>query len=123
VDSCRTCDPCRADREQNCEQGATFTYNAPDKHGTGKVTYGGYSDKVVVTEHFVIRIPPGADLAATAPLLCAGITTFSPMQHRKLGGGQRVGVIGLGGLGHMAVKLAVARGADVTVFTTSPGKV
>ena len=70
--------PCRADREQNCEKGATFTYNAPDKHGAAKVTYGGYSDKVVVTEHFVIRIPPGADLAATAPLLCAGITTFSP---------------------------------------------
>jgi alcohol dehydrogenase (NADP+) len=123
VDSCRVCDSCRADREQNCEKGATFTYNAPDKHGTAKVTYGGYSDKVVVTEHFVIRIPPGADLAATAPLLCAGITTFSPMQHWKLKGGQKVGVVGLGGLGHMAVKLAVARKADVTVFTTSPGKV
>ena len=123
VDSCRTCDPCRSDREQNCEKGATFTYNAPDKHGPAKVTYGGYSDKIVATEHFVIRIPPGADLAATAPLLCAGITTFSPMQHWKLKGGQKVGVIGLGGLGHLAVKLAVARKADVTVFTTSPGKV
>jgi len=123
VDSCRTCDCCRADREQNCEKTATFTYNSPDKHGTATVTYGGYSDKIVVTEHFVIRIPPGADLAATAPLLCAGITTFSPMQHWKLAGGQRVGVIGLGGLGHMAVRLAAARKADVTVFTTSPGKV
>jgi uncharacterized zinc-type alcohol dehydrogenase-like protein len=123
VDSCRTCDSCRSDREQNCENGATFTYNAPDKHGTAPVTYGGYSDKIVVTEHFVIRIPPGMDLAATAPLLCAGITTFSPMQHWKLAKGQRVGVIGLGGLGHMALKLAVARGAEATVFTTSPGKV
>src|SRR5215213_6065573 len=123
VDSCRTCDACRADREQNCAQSATFTYNAPDKHGTAPVTYGGYSDKIVVTEHFVIRIPPGVDLAATAPLLCAGVTTFSPMQHWKLAKGQRVGVIGLGGLGHMALKLAVARGAEATVFTTSPGKV
>jgi uncharacterized zinc-type alcohol dehydrogenase-like protein len=123
VDSCRTCDPCRADREQNCEKGATFTYNAPDKHNAGPTTYGGYSDKIVVTEHFVIRIPPGMDLAATAPLLCAGITTFSPMQHWRLAKGQRVGVIGLGGLGHMALKLAVARGAEATVFTTSPGKV
>jgi uncharacterized zinc-type alcohol dehydrogenase-like protein len=123
VDSCRTCDSCRIDREQNCEKGATFTYNAPDKHGTAPMTYGGYSTRIVVTEHFVIRIPPGMDLAATAPLLCAGITTFSPMQHWKLAKGQRVGVIGLGGLGHMALKLAVTRGAEATVFTTSPDKV
>jgi uncharacterized zinc-type alcohol dehydrogenase-like protein len=123
VDSCRTCDSCRADREQNCARSATFTYNSPDGHGTAPVTYGGYSDRIVVTEHFVIRIPPGADLAATAPLLCAGITTFSPMQHWGLAGGQRVGVIGLGGLGHVAVKLAAARNAEVTIFTTSPGKV
>jgi uncharacterized zinc-type alcohol dehydrogenase-like protein len=122
VDSCRTCENCQADREQNCLKGATFTYNSPDSVSGGQ-TYGGYSDKMVVAEHFVIRIPPGADLAATAPLLCAGITTFSPMQHWKLEPGQRVGVIGLGGLGHMAVKLAVARNAEVTVFTTSPGKV
>jgi uncharacterized zinc-type alcohol dehydrogenase-like protein len=122
VDSCRTCDNCRDDREQNCLNGATFTYDSEDKISGGH-TYGGYSDKMVVTEHFVIRIPPGVDLAATAPLLCAGITTFSPMQHWKLKAGQRVGIAGLGGLGHMAVKLAVARGADVTVFTTSPGKV
>lgn len=123
VDSCGKCDNCRSDREQNCAETATFTYNSPDKHGAAPVTYGGYSDKIVVAEHFVIRIPPGADLAATAPLLCAGITTFSPMQHWKLAGGQRVGVIGLGGLGHMAVKLAAARDAEVTVFTTSPGKI
>ena len=101
VDSCRTCDFCRADREQNCAQTATFTYNSPDKHGAGPTTYGGYSDKIVVSERFVIRIPPGADLPAMAPLLCAGITTFSPMQHWKLTPGQHVGVIGLGGLGHM----------------------
>ena len=122
VDSCRTCPTCQADREQNCEKGATFTYNSPDAV-LGGHTYGGYSDNMVVQEHFVIRIPPGLDLAATAPLLCAGITTFSPMQHWKLEPGQRVGVIGLGGLGHMAVKLGVARGAEVTVFTTSPGKI
>lgn len=122
VDSCRDCPNCQSDREQNCEKGATFTYNSPDATLGGN-TYGGYSDKMVVAEHFVIRIPPGVDLAATAPLLCAGITTFSPMQHWKLERGQRVGVIGLGGLGHMAVKLAVARGSQVTVFTTSPGKI
>jgi len=122
VNSCGTCENCLADREQNCLKEATFTYNSPDP-ATGGQTFGGYSDKIVVPEHFVIRIPPGVDLAATAPLLCAGITTFSPMQHWKLARGQRVGVIGLGGLGHMAVKLAVARKADVTVFTTSPGKV
>lgn len=122
VDSCLTCENCQADREQNCLKGATFTYNSPDAVSGGH-TFGGYSDKMVVAEHFVIRIPPGIDLAATAPLLCAGITTFSPMQHWKLKPKQRAGVIGLGGLGHMAVKLGVARGAEVTVFTTSPGKV
>ena len=122
VDSCGTCDNCLADREQNCLKGAAFTYNSPDR-ATGENTLGGYSEKMVVSERFVIRIPPGADLAATAPLLCAGITTFSPMQHWKLSARQRVGVIGLGGLGHMAVKLAAARKAEVTVFTTSPGKI
>lgn len=121
VNSCGTCEHCADDLEQYCLNGFTLTYGSPDS-ATGGHTLGGYSDKIVVTEHFVIRIPPGADLAATAPLLCAGITTFSPMQHWKLTAGQRVGVIGLGGLGHMAVKLAVARKADVTVFTTSPGK-
>jgi uncharacterized zinc-type alcohol dehydrogenase-like protein len=121
VNSCGACESCLADREPNCTERATFTYNSPDP-ATGGHTFGGYSDAMVVPEHFVIRIPPGVDLAATAPLLCAGITTFSPMQHWKLSAGQRVGVVGLGGLGHMAVKLAAARKADVTVFTTSPGK-
>ena len=122
VNSCGTCDNCLADREQNCLNGATFTYNSPEP-ATGGHTFGGYSDKMVVPEHFVVRIPAGVDLAATAPLLCAGVTTFSPIQHWKVASGQRVGVIGFGGLGHIAVKLAVARKADVTVFTTSPGKI
>ena len=122
VSSCGECENCRADREQNCLKETTFTYDAPDRV-SGGVTYGGYSERLVVTEHFAIRIPPGANLAATAPLLCAGVTTFSPMQHWRLAPGQRVGVIGLGGLGHMAVKLAVTRRADVTVFTTTPGKI
>lgn len=121
VDSCGTCESCLADREQNCLSGTSFTYNSRDR-ATGENTLGGYSEKMVVSERFVIRIPPGADLAATAPLLCAGITTFSPMQHWKLSPRQRVGVIGLGGLGHLAVKLAAARKAEVTVFTSSPGK-
>jgi uncharacterized zinc-type alcohol dehydrogenase-like protein len=122
VDSCGTCENCQADREQNCLNGTTFTYDATDRVSGGQ-TFGGYSDRIVVTEKFVIRIPPGADLAATAPLLCAGITTFSPMQHWRVAPGQRVGVVGLGGLGHMAVKLGVARKADVAVFTTSPSKI
>lgn len=122
VDSCGTCDNCLADREQNCLNGATFTYDNPDKVSGGS-TYGGYSKSIVVTEHFVLRIPPGANLPGMAPILCAGITTFSPQQHWKLQHGQRAGVIGLGGLGHMALKLAVARGAEVTVFTTTPAKV
>jgi uncharacterized zinc-type alcohol dehydrogenase-like protein len=121
VDSCGTCENCRADREQNCLNGTTFTYDAPDKVSGGR-TYGGYAERIVVTERFAIRIPPGMDLAGAAPLLCAGVTTFSPMQHWRLEPGQRVGVVGLGGLGHVAVKLAAARGAKVTVFTTSPGK-
>ncbi len=121
VNSCGTCENCLADREQNCLNGTTFTYDAPDKVSGGH-TFGGYSDAIVVTEKFVIRIPPGVDLAAYAPLLCAGVTTFSPMQHWQLEAGRRIGVVGLGGLGHVAVKLAVAGSADVTVFTTSPGK-
>jgi uncharacterized zinc-type alcohol dehydrogenase-like protein len=122
VDSCGTCENCLADREQNCLNGTTFTYDSEDRVSGGP-TYGGYSERIVVSERFVIRIPPGADLAATTPLLCAGITTFSPLQHWKVEAGQRLGVIGLGGLGHVAVKLGVARKADVTIFTTSPGKV
>jgi uncharacterized zinc-type alcohol dehydrogenase-like protein len=121
VNACCTCDNCRLDLEQYCLNGNTMTYGAPDKQMNSH-TLGGYSDKIVVTERFVIRIPPGADLAATAPLLCAGVTTFSPIQHWKLAAGQRVGVIGLGGLGHVAVKLAASRGADVTIFTTTKGK-
>jgi uncharacterized zinc-type alcohol dehydrogenase-like protein len=122
IDSCGTCDYCRSDLEQYCDKGWTLVFNSPDKV-SGGMNYGGYSDKIVVAERYAIRIPPGMDLAAAAPLLCAGITTFSPLEHWHVKANQRVGVIGLGGLGHMAVKLAVARKADVTVFTTSPGKV
>ncbi|MDP1591203.1 MAG: NAD(P)-dependent alcohol dehydrogenase, partial [Prosthecobacter sp.] len=98
------------------------TYNSPDKHGTAPVTYGGYSDSIVVDEHFVLRIPSNLDLAGSAPLLCAGITTYSPLKRAGVGQGQKVGVVGLGGLGHMGVKLANAFGARVVAFTTSPGK-
>ena len=122
VDSCRTCESCRDGLEQFCEKGTIFTYNAPDKH-LGGMTYGGYSDNVVVDESFVLRVPKNLDLAATAPLLCAGITTYSPLRYYKVGKGQKVGIVGLGGLGHMGVKLAHAFGARVVVFTTSPGKV
>lgn len=121
VNSCRTCPECLDDREHACRNGFTLTYAAPDPV-LGGHTFGGYSTQIVVTEHFVIRIPPGVNLAGMAPVLCAGITTFSPLQHWKAARGQKVGVIGLGGLGHMAVKLAIAKGAEVTVFTTSPGK-
>ena len=122
VDSCRTCENCKDDLEQFCEKGPTFTYNAPDKH-TGGMTYGGYSESVVVDEAFGLRVPKNLNLAAAAPLLCAGITTYSPLRHNKVAKGQKVGVVGLGGLGHMGVKLAKAFGAHVVVFTTSPGKV
>src|SRR5665213_557851 len=121
VDSCRACENCRDHLEQFCTNGATFTYNAPDKK-SGGMTYGGYSESVVVDEAFVLRVPNNLDLAAAAPLLCAGITTYSPLRHSKVGKGQKVGVVGLGGLGHMGVKLAKALGAHVVVFTTSPGK-
>jgi uncharacterized zinc-type alcohol dehydrogenase-like protein len=122
VDSCRTCENCRDDLEQFCDNGVVFTYNSKDKH-TGGVTYGGYSKSIVVDQHFVLRISDKLDLAATAPLLCAGITTYSPMRHWKVEKGQKVGVVGLGGLGHMAVKFAHAFGAQVVLFTTSPGKI
>ena len=122
VDSCRTCENCKDDLEQFCEKGPTFTYNAPDKH-TGGMTYGGYSESVVVDEAYVLHVPKNLNLAAAAPLLCAGITTYSPLRHNKVAKGQKVGVVGLGGLGHMGVKLAKAFGAHVVVFTTSPGKV
>ena len=121
VDSCRTCPACRDGQEQFCEGPATFTYNAPDKH-LGGVTYGGYSESLVVDEAFALRVPRGLDPAGTAPLLCAGITTYSPLRHWNVQKGQKVGIVGLGGLGHMGVKLANAFGARVVVFTTSAGK-
>jgi uncharacterized zinc-type alcohol dehydrogenase-like protein len=121
VDSCRTCSSCRAGLEQYCEVGGTLTYNSPDPH-TGTVTYGGYSERIVVDDAFTLRVPEGLDLAATAPLLCAGITTYSPLRHWKIGPGHKVGIVGLGGLGHMGVKFAHAFGAHVVLFTTTPGK-
>ncbi|WP_423822938.1 NAD(P)-dependent alcohol dehydrogenase [Salinisphaera sp. SPP-AMP-43] len=121
VDSCGVCAHCVADLEQHCLNGATFTYDSPDPV-SGGVTYGGYSKRIVVDEDYVLRIPPGLDLAGAAPLLCAGITTFSPLNTWHLEPGQRFAVIGMGGLGHLAVKLAAAKGAEVTVFTTSQDK-
>lgn len=122
VDACHTCENCRAGLEQYCLSFPTWTYNSEDKH-LGGHTFGGYSTQVVVDEGFVLRVPAGLDLAATAPLLCAGITTYSPLRHWKVGPGQKVGIVGLGGLGHMAVKFARAFGAHVVLFTTSPNKV
>lgn len=122
VDSCRECDYCKEGLEQYCENGNTLTYNSPDKF-LGGHTYGGYSESIVVDENYVLRVPANLDLAATAPLLCAGITTYSPLKHWNVGPGQKVGVVGLGGLGHMGVKLAKAMGAEVIVYTTSPSKV
>ena len=120
VDSCRSCPSCQEGLEQYCD-GIVLTYNSQDRH-TGGVTYGGYSTSIVVDHDFVLRISDKLDLAATAPLLCAGITTYSPLRQWKVSKGQKVGVVGLGGLGHMAVKLANAFDADVVLFTTSPGK-
>ncbi|HYH15070.1 MAG TPA: NAD(P)-dependent alcohol dehydrogenase, partial [Flavisolibacter sp.] len=122
VDSCRQCDYCNEGLEQYCEAGNTGTYNSPDKY-LGTPTYGGYSESIVVDEAFVLRVPDNLDLAATAPLLCAGITTYSPLKHWNVGPGKKVGVVGIGGLGHMAVKIAKAMGAEVIVYTTSPSKV
>lgn len=121
VDSCQRCSSCAEGLEQYCENGWVGTYNGEEMH-TGGMTYGGYSTNIVVTEKFVLRIPDNLDPAAAAPLLCAGITTYSPLQHWKAGPGKKVGVVGLGGLGHMGVKLARAMGAQVTLFTTSPKK-
>jgi uncharacterized zinc-type alcohol dehydrogenase-like protein len=122
VDSCRECNYCKEGLEQYCEEGNTLTYNSPDKY-LGTHTFGGYSESVVVDEAFVLRVPENLELAATAPLLCAGITTYSPLKHWHVGTGKKVGVVGLGGLGHMGVKLAKAMGAEVIVYTTSPSKV
>ena len=122
VDSCKTCPSCMEDLEQFCEKGMVGTYNGPDKV-LGGHTFGGYSTHIVVRDEFVLHIPETLDLAAAAPLLCAGITTYSPLRHWQAGPGKSVGVVGLGGLGHMAVKLAKAMGAEVTLFTTSEAKV
>jgi uncharacterized zinc-type alcohol dehydrogenase-like protein len=120
VDSDGTCPECKESLEQFCPN-LILTYNFPDKH-TGGVTYGGYSDSIVVTERFVLKVPSNLDLAGAAPLLCAGITTFSPLHHWGVAKGKKVGVVGLGGLGHMGVKFAHALGAHVVLFTTSPNK-
>lgn len=122
VDSCRECDYCKEGLEQYCEVGNIGTYNSPDKF-LGTQTYGGYSESIVVDESFVLKVPENLDLAATAPLLCAGITTYSPLKHWNVGPGKKVGIVGIGGLGHMGVKIAKAMGAEVVVFTTSPSKV
>ena len=121
VDSCRECASCKEDLEQFCEKGATFTYVSKDRHD-GSVTQGGYSSQIVVDEAFTLHISDKLDPAAAAPLLCAGITTYSPLKHWKVGKGSKVGVVGLGGLGHMALKLAHAFGATVVQFTTSESK-
>jgi uncharacterized zinc-type alcohol dehydrogenase-like protein len=122
VDSCRACDCCKKGLEQYCSGGATFTYNGEDKH-MGGMTFGGYSEKVVVDESYTLKVPANLDPAAASPLLCAGITTWSPLKHWKAGPGKKVGIVGLGGLGHMGVKFARALGAHTVLFTTSPSKV
>jgi uncharacterized zinc-type alcohol dehydrogenase-like protein len=121
VDSDQTCPNCRAGLQQFCP-GMVLTYGSPDRHKTAPVTYGGYSDSIVVDESFVLRIPENLDLAGAAPLLCAGITTYSPMRHWGVEKGKKVGIVGIGGLGHMGVKFAHAFGAHTVVFTTSPSK-
>lgn len=121
VDSCQVCENCKQDLEQYCLEGATGTYNSLERDGKTP-TYGGYSNTIVVREEFVLHISEQLDLAATAPLLCAGITTYSPLRHWKVGKGHKLAVLGLGGLGHMAVKFGVAFGAEVTVLSTSPNK-
>jgi uncharacterized zinc-type alcohol dehydrogenase-like protein len=124
VDSCRHCASCHEGLEQYCDNGFTGTYNSNDRIGgtPHKFTFGGYADKIIVDERFVLRIPKNLDPAAAAPLLCAGITTYSPLKHWQVGAGQKVGIIGLGGLGHMGVKFAHALGAHVVMITTSPKK-
>jgi uncharacterized zinc-type alcohol dehydrogenase-like protein len=121
VDSDHTCPNCQKGLENFCPN-LTLTFGSPDRHGTAPVTYGGYSESIVVDERFVLRIPTNLKLAGAAPLLCAGITTYSPLRRYGVGKGHKVGIVGLGGLGHMGVKLARAMGAHVVVFTTSPGK-
>ena len=122
VDSCRTCHSCEKDLEQFCENGFTGTYNGKDKYFENQRTYGGYSESVVVDEHFVLSLPENLDMAAAAPLLCAGITTWSPLKHWNVNEKSKVAVVGLGGLGHMAIKLAKGLGAEVSLFSRSAGK-
>ncbi|PKU25599.1 NAD(P)-dependent alcohol dehydrogenase [Telmatospirillum siberiense] len=121
VDSCQHCASCAEDLEQYCDEGATWTYNALDRRD-GMPTYGGYSERIVVSHKFVVRVPEKLDPKTAAPLLCAGITTYSPLRHWKVGKGTKVAVVGLGGLGHMGLKFAKAMGAEVALFTRSPGK-
>jgi uncharacterized zinc-type alcohol dehydrogenase-like protein len=121
VDSCQHCSACAEGLEQYCENGFVGTYNGEEMH-SGGMTYGGYASNIVVSDKFVLRIPANLDPAGAAPLLCAGITTYSPLRQWKVGPGQKVGIVGLGGLGHMGIKLAHAMGAQVVLFTTSPGK-
>ena len=123
VGSCGTCEPCKRGLEQYCVPGCTQTYNSPDPLAPGQMTYGGYATDMVADESFTLKVPANLDPAAASPLLCAGITTYSPLRHWKVGPGKTVGVVGLGGLGHMGVKLAHAFGATTVLFTTSPGKV
>jgi uncharacterized zinc-type alcohol dehydrogenase-like protein len=124
VDSCRTCESCKEGLEQYCANfGFTLTYNSPDKHLPGQMTYGGYSTGITVTEDFVLKVAPSLDPASAAPLLCAGITTYSPLRHWGAGPGKKVGIVGLGGLGHMGVKFAHAFGAHTVLFTTSASKI
>ncbi len=121
VDSCRECDNCKHDLEQYCLNGATYTYSIPDRHGDG-ITYGGYSNQIVCDEDFVLKVDGKLPLEKVAPLLCAGITTYSPLRNWKIDAGHKVAILGLGGLGHMGVKFAAAFGAEVTVLSTSPSK-
>ncbi|WP_128331258.1 NAD(P)-dependent alcohol dehydrogenase [Apibacter sp. HY039] len=121
VDSCRECDHCHEGEEQFCDNGWTVVFNSPDKKHGG-ITYGGFSESIVVDENYVVHIPENLDLPSAAPILCAGITVYSPLKHWKTGPGKNVGIIGIGGLGHMAIKIAKAMGAKVTVFTTSQAK-
>ncbi len=124
IDSCLKCRSCQEHLEQYCDNGATiFTYNSHDPYNTAPTTYGGYSDRIVVKEHFVLHVPKTLDPAATAPLLCAGITLYSPLKHWNAGPGKKVGIVGLGGLGHMGVKFAHALGAHTVLFTTSTSKI
>ena len=123
ADSCGHCEACKHDVEQFCDEGVTFSFNSPDRHSDGDHTYGGFSKYYVCEDKYVLNMPAFADLAAAAPLLCAGITVYSPLKRWQAGAGKKVAILGIGGLGHVAIKIAKAMGADVTVLTTSPAKV